>query len=139
MTRSVEYVIIRCKVICFTEGSDHVFEKNLLIPCLLDIYGELLTERKRELLDYYYEEDYSLSEISELTGISRQGVRDSLRKSAAELLEFEEKLRLYEKKTSLEQLIEQTRETLKNISDTEENKALISSVSTRLDAMEELL
>lgn len=139
MTRCVEYVIIRCKVICFTEGSDHVFEKNLLIPCLLDIYGELLTERKRELLDYYYEEDYSLSEISELTGISRQGVRDSLRKSAAELLEFEEKLRLYEKKTSLEQLIEQTRETLKSISDTEENKALISSVSTRLDAMEELL
>jgi len=116
-----------------------VFEKNLLIPCLLDIYGELLTERKRELLDYYYEEDYSLSEISELTGISRQGVRDSLRKSAAELLEFEEKLRLYEKKTSFEQLIEQTRETLKNISDTEENKALISSVSTRLDAMEDLL
>jgi len=116
-----------------------VFEKNLLIPCLLDIYGELLTERKRELLDYYYEEDYSLSEISELTGISRQGVRDSLRKSAAELLEFEEKLRLYEKKTSLEKLIEQTRETLKSISDTEENKALISSVSTRLDAMEDLL
>lgn len=116
-----------------------MFEKNLLIPCLLDIYGELLTERKRELLDYYYEEDYSLSEISELTGISRQGVRDSLRKSAAELLEFEEKLHLYEKKTSLEKLIEQTRETLKSISDTEENKALISSVSTRLDAMEDLL
>ncbi len=116
-----------------------MFEKNLLIPCLLDIYGELLTERKRELLDYYYEEDYSLSEISELTGISRQGVRDSLRKSAAELLEFEEKLRLYEKKTSLEQLIEQTRETLSQVSETVENKVLVASVSTRLDAMEELL
>lgn len=139
MTRCVEYVIIRCKVIYFTEGSDLVFEKNLLIPCLLDIYGELLTERKRELLDYYYEEDYSLSEISELTGISRQGVRDSLRKSAAELLEFEEKLRLYEKKTSLEQLIEQTRETLSQVSETVENKVLVASVSTRLDAMEELL
>ena len=116
-----------------------MFEKNLLIPCLLDIYGELLTERKRDLLDYYYEEDYSLSEISELTGISRQGVRDSLRKSAAELLEFEEKLRLYEKKTSLEQLIEQTRETLSQVSETVENKVLVASVSTRLDAMEELL
>lgn len=139
MTRCVEYVIIRCKVIYFTEGSDLVFEKNLLIPCLLDIYGELLTERKRELLDYYYEEDYSLSEISELTGISRQGVRDSLRKSAAELLEFEEKLRLYEKKTSLEQLIEQTRETLSQVSETVENKVLVASVSTRLDAIEELL
>ena len=130
---------MRCKVICFTEGSDHVFEKNLLIPCLLDIYGELLTERKHELLDYYYEEDYSLSEISELTGISRQGVRDSLRKSAAELVEYESKLRLYEKKTALRELIEQTRETLSLVTETDENKVLVASVATRLDALEELL
>ncbi|MBR6808388.1 MAG: DNA-binding protein [Clostridia bacterium] len=116
-----------------------MFEKNLLIPCLLDIYGELLTERKHELLDYYYEEDYSLSEISELTGISRQGVRDSLRKSAAELVEYESKLRLYEKKTALRELIEQTRETLSLVTETDENKVLVASVATRLDALEELL
>ena len=116
-----------------------MFEKNLLIPCLLDIYGELLTERKRERLDYYYEEDYSLSEISELTGISRQGVRDSLRKSASELVEFESKLKLYEKKTALEQLIAQMRETLEKISDSEENKASVVSVLTRLSAMEDVL
>ena len=78
-----------------------MFEKNLRIPCLIDTYGQLLSDRKRELLDYYYNEDYSLSEISELTGISRQGVRKSVKKSEAELLEYEEKLHLYEIKTKL--------------------------------------
>ena len=81
------------------------FEKNLLIPCLLDIYGDLLSERKRELLDYYYDEDYSLAEISELTGISRQGIRDSIKKSSAELMGLEEKLGLYEKKNSIAKLL----------------------------------
>ncbi|MBQ7923264.1 MAG: DNA-binding protein [Clostridia bacterium] len=79
-----------------------IFEKNMQIPFLTDIYGELLSERKRELLDYYYNEDYSLSEISEITGISRQGIRDSVKKSEAELLEFEEKLCLLKRIRALE-------------------------------------
>lgn len=66
-------------------------------PILLDAYGVLLSKRKREILDYYYNEDYSLSEISELTGISRQGVRDSIKKSEEELYELEAKLKITEK------------------------------------------
>ena len=50
--------------------------KNLEIPFLLDFYGEMLTEKQRNCLAYYYEEDLSLSEIAENEGISRQGVRD---------------------------------------------------------------
>ena len=64
---------------------------------LLDTYGVLLTERKREILDYYYNDDYSLSEISELTGISRQGVRDSIKKSEEEIYGYEARLRVVEK------------------------------------------
>ncbi len=66
-------------------------------PLLLDTYGVLLTERKREILDYYYNDDYSLSEISELTGISRQGVRDSIKKSEEEIYGYESKLKIVEK------------------------------------------
>ena len=119
-----------------------MFAKNLLLPCLLDIYGPLLTDRKRELLDYYYEEDYSLSEISELTGISRQGIRDSIKKSEAELLEFESKLHLYEKKKAAEASIEEAEKLIKGAlesgSDTAAHEALVS-MDARLKALEEFI
>ncbi len=67
-------------------------------PLLLDTYGVLLTGRKREILEYYYDDDYSLSEISELTGISRQGVRDSIKKSEEDIYEYESKLKIVAKR-----------------------------------------
>ena len=51
-----------------------------------------LTDRKRELLEYYYNDDLSLSEIAELTGLTRQGARDGIRKAEEELRGLEEKL-----------------------------------------------
>ena len=74
-----------------------MFQKNMMFPVLLDTYGVLLTERKREILDYYYNEDYSLAEISEITGISRQGVRDAIKKSEEEIYAYEAKLKIVEK------------------------------------------
>ena len=59
---------------------------------LLDCYGSLLTERQRDLLGFYYNDDYSLSEISENTGISRQGVRDAIKRGEAELDRLEDAL-----------------------------------------------
>ncbi|MBR3991801.1 MAG: DNA-binding protein [Clostridia bacterium] len=85
-------------------------EKNVKIVMLLDAYGPLLTERKYELLDLYYSEDYSLSEIAELTGLSRQGVRDSIKKSEAELRFFEEKLGLAEKSGETADLVARAKE-----------------------------
>ena len=79
----------------------HIFVKDMKFPLLLDAYGALLTERKRELLDYYYNEDYSLAEIAELTGISRQGVRDSIKKGEEELYGFEEKLGVVSRGTEM--------------------------------------
>ena len=67
------------------------------IAKLIDIYGELLSKRRREIIEAYYFDDLSLSEISLNTGISRQGVRDSIKKSEAELRGYEEKLGLLEK------------------------------------------
>ena len=78
-----------------------MYEKNLNIGYLLDFYGEILSERKRYVLDMYYNEDFSLSEISEEIGISRQGVRDLIKKAEEELCFFEDKLGLSKKMTSL--------------------------------------
>ncbi len=68
-----------------------------IIPILLDIYGVLLTERQRDVLDLYFNDDLSLSEISENLGITRQGVRDAVKKGSDALLGFERCLALYEK------------------------------------------
>ena len=69
-----------------------IFVKDMRFPLLLDAYGGLLTDRKRELLEYYYNDDLSLSEIAELTGLTRQGARDGIRKAEEELRGLEEKL-----------------------------------------------
>lgn len=71
-----------------------MFEKNLKIGFLLDFYGDILSERKRAVLDYYYNDDWSLAEIAEEIGISRQGVRELIKKAEDELLFYEEKLGL---------------------------------------------
>ena len=74
-----------------------MFEKNLELGYLLDFYGELLSPRKRSVMDMYYNEDLSLAEIASEIGITRQGARDLIKKSEDELLFFEEKLGLAKK------------------------------------------
>ena len=64
---------------------------------LFDFYGSLLTEKRQEVMSLYYEEDMSLSEISEELGISRPAVHDSLKSSEKKLAEYEKKLGLVEK------------------------------------------
>ena len=58
---------------------------------LFDFYGELLTERQKEFFDLYYNEDLSLSEIAENSGISRQGVRDVIVRAEHAMQEIEDK------------------------------------------------
>ena len=67
-------------------------DKNLNISVLLDHYGAMLTEKQREVIDLYYNDDLSLAEIAEQEGITRQGVRDNIKRAEAQLIEMEEKL-----------------------------------------------
>ena len=69
--------------------------KNLEIALLLDFYGEMLTEKQRDMVHYYYNDDLSLAEIAENEGITRQGVRDSIKRAEAQMLEMEERLGLH--------------------------------------------
>ena len=78
-----------------------MFEKDLKKAYLLDFYGDVLTERKKEVLDMYYNEDLSLAEIAEQIGISRQGVRDLIKKAEEEIYFLEEKLGLAQKMSAL--------------------------------------
>ena len=87
-----------------------MFEKNLNIGYLLDFYGELLSERKRSVMDMYYNEDLSLAEIASEIGISRQGARDIIKKSEEELLFYENKLGLAQRLKQVENCASELRE-----------------------------
>lgn len=75
--------------------------KNLEISYLLDFYGEMLTKKQHDFLIYYYDDDLSLSEIAENEGITRQGVRDSIKRAEQQLYDMEEKLGLAAKFSEL--------------------------------------
>ncbi len=90
--------------------------KDLQFIMLLDCYGEFLTERQRQVTELYYGEDLSLGEISEISGITRQAVRDSIKRSEEILLDMEEKLRFAER-------LQRLRENFSEIAKTAEKAA----------------
>lgn len=71
--------------------------KNLEFSILLDFYGDMLTEKQKEVIEYYYNEDLSLSEIAINQGITRQGVRDAIKRAEALLYDMENRLGLAKK------------------------------------------
>lgn len=82
-----------------------MFEKMIEISMLYDFYGQLLTAKQQELLKLYHEDNYSLSEIAEEFGISRQGVHDAVKKAEKALHEYENKLGLISKFTATEEAV----------------------------------
>ncbi len=82
---------------------------NLYISGLLDRYGSLLTEKQFRILDGYYNNDLSLSEIAENEGITRQGVSDFVKRTEVQLQEFEEKLGLCKMLSELKEICDRTR------------------------------
>ncbi|MDL2293915.1 YlxM family DNA-binding protein [Ruminococcaceae bacterium OttesenSCG-928-D13] len=66
--------------------------KNLELSYLLDFYGDVLTEKQRDVMEQYYNNDLSLAEIAENFGITRQGVRDSIKRGEGILLDLEAKV-----------------------------------------------
>lgn len=80
-------------------------EKNVKVSMLCQIYGKLLTEKQYNFLDDYYNNDFSLSEIAENYGITRQAARDNIVKGENKLFEYEEKLGIMKKTLEQEQQI----------------------------------
>lgn len=91
--------------------------KDLKISLLLDFYGGILTDKQADALELYYNEDLSLAEIAQHTKITRQGVRDSIKRGEAILLEMEEKLGFYEKYHDLEEKMDTVINLVQNIED----------------------
>ncbi len=82
-----------------------ITKENCDICMLLDFYGQLLTEKSREITDLHYNEDMSLSEISQNCQITRQAVHDTIKRTVATLKEYETKLQLVDRFLQQQKLI----------------------------------
>ena len=94
---------------------------------LYDFYGELLTERQQQVYESVVLEDYSLSEVAEELGISRQGVHDMIRRCNKSLEDYEAKLHLVEKFMSVKKKVHEIDLLLENYEEQDE-KELIKKV-----------
>ncbi|MFW6299273.1 MAG: YlxM family DNA-binding protein [Bacillota bacterium] len=82
-------------------------EKHLRVNHLFSYYEPLLTDRQREMIHYYYEENYSLHEIAEILGVSRNAVHDQLKRTVEKLEDYEAKLGLLKQAETRSTIIEQ--------------------------------
>ncbi len=89
--------------------------KNMEIVWLFDFYGEMLTEKQRHVVELYYEEDLSLAEIAENQNITRQGVRDAIKRAEAQMIEMEERLHLAARFRGMRDGLEAIREAAQDI------------------------
>ena len=113
-------------------------DKDLRISVLLDHYGAMLTDKQREVIDLYYNDDLSLAAIAEQEGITRQGVRDNIKRGEAQLLEMEQKLHAARRFERLAALVSEADETLAAIEKDYADRRRVSSVRQVKDLRQKL-
>lgn len=106
---------------------------------LYDFYGALLTEKQRQVMAFYHEENLSLSEIAQEFGISRQAVHDTLKKAEQALEDYENKLNLIDKLVKTEEAIaEIDREIEELASETKDSQTVekLAKIKSIIDSLE---
>ncbi len=105
-------------------------DKNVEISILCDLYGKLLTKKQFEFLNDYYNNDLSLSEIAENNNITRQAVRDIIKKGEKKLFEYEEKLLFMKRMLNQEKTIQQILSELTKIQKDSSDKKVANILET---------
>lgn len=107
------------------------------LTLLYDFFGELLTGTQREYFEYYYSDDLSLSEIAEITGVTRQGVRAVLQRARALLQGYEEKTGAVARFRQMSRQIEKLQKDAERLAELTEGEAgeLARSIRAGLDEL----
>ncbi len=100
---------------------------------LFDYYSNLLNTKHKEVLELYYFQDMSLSEISEILNVTRQGVFDLLKRAENNLQFYEKNLGLIEKNKKIIIDLEKIKDSL--INDADEKETLISDIEKIIESM----
>ena len=90
-------------------------DKTLEMTMLFDFFGDLLTDKQKEYFDLYYNDDLSLAEIAESQDITRQGVRESIKRAEAQMMEMEDRLHLAARFRDMRDGLEAIREAAQDI------------------------
>ena len=90
----------------------------------MDFYGELLTQKQRDALDLYYNQDFSLAEIAQHMEISRQGVRDFIKRGEKQLEDLENALGLARRFTAIHGEFGRAEKVLRELEGLEHNDAV---------------
>ena len=96
-------------------------EKNIEIGLLYEFYNSLLTQKQQYVIDAYYNNDLSLSEIAEEIGISRQGVQKQIKDAERVLFNYEEKLQLLQKFLENKKIIDSIYDSLDSLKNDKNN------------------
>ncbi len=115
-----------------------VVENKVKISILNELYGKLLTKKQSEIIDDYYNRDLSLSEIAENNNITRQAVRDILKKGEKKLFDYEEKLQFMKRTLSQEKKIEKVLSELTKIQKNDSDKqiaAILENIKKELNCL----
>lgn len=105
-------------------------DEKVKISILCDLYGSLLTEKQFEFLNDYYNNDLSLSEIAENNEITRQAVRDIIKKGEKKLFEYEEKLLFMKRMLNQEKKIQHILSELSKIEKESSDKKVANILET---------
>ena len=105
-------------------------EEKVILSMLIQTYGKLLTEKQYQIMDDYYNNDLSLSEIAQNHNITRQAVRDIIKKGEKKLFEYEEKLLFMKRTLNTEEKIEKVLSELTKIQKDYSDKQIANVLET---------
>ena len=105
-------------------------EEKVILSMLIQTYGKLLTEKQYQIMDDYYNNDLSLSEIAQNHNIKRQAVRDIIKKGEKKLFEYEEKLLFMKRTLNTEKKIEKVLSELTKIQKDYSDKQIANVLET---------
>lgn len=114
-------------------------EKNVEISMLCEIYSKLLTKKQLNILEDYYNQDLSLSEIALNNNITRQAVRDILKKGEKKLFEYEKKLKIMKKtlkqKETITQILSEIIKMKAELTD-KQYEQILKNIKTKINSLE---
>ena len=110
-------------------------EKLVEVGILFDYYGELLSKKQYKMVDEYYNEDLSLTEIADIYGVSKQAVSENIKRAVSKLYDFEKKLKLMKKNNNINELLENVNLDLKQVSinTKDKDKEILKEIVSKID------